>query len=51
MYVDIQKKIMDQALMVPLAMVNDQAIHIGALKGMPTLEALWGLDLTRLSLN
>jgi peptide/nickel transport system substrate-binding protein len=51
MYVDIQKKIMDQALMVPLAMVNDQAIHISSLKGMPTLEALWGLDLTRLSVQ
>jgi peptide/nickel transport system substrate-binding protein len=51
MYVDIQKKIMSEVLMVPLAMVNDQAIHTAALKGMPTLEALWGLDLTRLSLN
>jgi peptide/nickel transport system substrate-binding protein len=51
MYVDLQKKIMDQVLMVPLAMVNDQAIHIGSLKGMPTVEALWGLDLTRLSLQ
>jgi peptide/nickel transport system substrate-binding protein len=51
MYVDIQKKIMTDVLMVPLAMVNDQAIHTSALKGMPTLEALWGLDLTRLSMG
>jgi peptide/nickel transport system substrate-binding protein len=49
MYVDLQKKIMTEVLVVPLAMVNDQAIHVAALKGMPTLEALWGLDLTRLS--
>jgi len=49
MYADIQKKIMDNVLEIPLAMVNDQAIHPASLKGMPTLEALWGLDLTRLS--
>ena len=48
MYADLQKKIMDQVLMVPLAMVNDRSMHSGNLKGMPQMEALWGLDLTRL---
>jgi peptide/nickel transport system substrate-binding protein len=48
MYVDLQKKIMNDVLMVPLAMLNDRSMVVGTLKGMPTLEALWGLDLSRL---
>jgi peptide/nickel transport system substrate-binding protein len=48
MYVDLQKKIMNDVLMVPLAMVNDRTMTVASLKGMPTLEAIWGLDLTRL---
>ena len=48
LYADLEKKIMDQALMIPLAMVNDRSMVVGSLKGMPTLEAIWGLDLTRL---
>jgi len=48
MYVDLQRKIVEDVLMVPLAMVNDRAMQVGSLKGMPTLEAIWGLDLTRL---
>jgi peptide/nickel transport system substrate-binding protein len=48
MYVDLQKKIMNDVLMVPLSMLNDRAMHVPSLKGMPTVEALWGLDLTRL---
>jgi peptide/nickel transport system substrate-binding protein len=48
MYVDLQKKIMNDVLMVPLAMVNDRSMVVSSLKGMPTLEALWGLDLSRL---
>jgi ABC-type transport system substrate-binding protein len=48
MYVDLQKKIMDDVLMVPLAMLNDRSMVVSSLKGMPTLEAIWGLDLTRL---
>ena len=49
MYVDLQKKIVDDVDMIPLAMVNDRSINVASLKGMPTLEAIWGLDLTRLS--
>jgi peptide/nickel transport system substrate-binding protein len=48
LYVELQKKIMDQAMMVPLAMVQDRSMLVASLKGMPTLEAIWGLDLTRL---
>ena len=49
MYVDLQKKIVDDVDMIPLAMVNDRSINVASLKGMPTLEAIWGLDITRLS--
>jgi peptide/nickel transport system substrate-binding protein len=49
LYVDLQKKIMDQVLMIPLAMLDDSNIQVRTLKGMPTVEALWGLDLTRLA--
>jgi peptide/nickel transport system substrate-binding protein len=48
MYVDLQKKIIDNVYMVPLAMIPDRSITVGSLKGMPTQEAIWGLDLTRL---
>ena len=48
MYVDLQKKIINDALMVPIAMVNDNTVEVASLKGLPTLEALWGMDLTRL---
>jgi len=48
MYVDLQKKIMDQVLMVPLAMVNDNTMSVATLKGLPTSEEIWGLDLTRM---
>jgi peptide/nickel transport system substrate-binding protein len=51
LYVDLQRKIMSEALMVPLAMVNDDSMHISSLKGLPKLEALWGMDLTRLTLQ
>jgi len=49
LYADLQKKILDEALEVPLAMVNDRSIHVASLKGLPTLEALWGFDFTRFS--
>ncbi len=49
MYVELQKKIVDDVDMIPLAMVNDRSINVASLKGMPTLEAIWGLDLTRLA--
>jgi peptide/nickel transport system substrate-binding protein len=48
MYVDLQKKIINDVLMVPLAMVNDRSMTVASLKGMPTIEAIWGLDFTRL---
>ena len=48
MYADLQKRIISEVMMIPLAMVNDRAMLVASLKGMPTLEALWGLDLTRL---
>src|SRR5579859_6933424 len=48
LYVDLQKKIINDALMVPIAMVNDNSVEVASLKGLPTLEALWGMDLTRL---
>jgi peptide/nickel transport system substrate-binding protein len=51
LYVDLQRKIMDDALMVPLAMVFDDSIHISSLKGLPKVEALWGMDLSRLSFS
>jgi ABC-type transport system substrate-binding protein len=51
LYVDLQRKIMDDALMVPLAMVFDDSIHVTSLKGLPKVEALWGMDLSRLSIS
>jgi peptide/nickel transport system substrate-binding protein len=48
MYVDLQKKIIDNAYMVPLAMIPDRSISVASLKGVPSQEAIWGLDLTRL---
>jgi ABC-type transport system substrate-binding protein len=48
LYADLQKKIIQDVMMIPLAMVNDRSMNLASLKGMPTLEALWGLDLTRL---
>lgn len=48
-YVELQKKIVDDVDMIPLAMVNDRSISVASLKGMPSLEAIWGLDLTRLA--
>jgi peptide/nickel transport system substrate-binding protein len=49
MYVDLQKKIINDVDMIPIAMVNDTGMQVASLKGMPKVEALWGLDLTRLS--
>jgi peptide/nickel transport system substrate-binding protein len=51
LYADLQKKIVQDVLEIPLAMVNDRSVHVNSLKGMPKLEALWGIDLTRLSLQ
>ena len=47
MYQELQKKIVQDVLEIPLAMIPDRSIHVGSLKGMPKLEAIWGLDLLR----
>jgi peptide/nickel transport system substrate-binding protein len=49
MYVDLQKRIINEVLMIPLVMVQDRTMTVASLKGMPALEPLWGLDFTRLS--
>jgi peptide/nickel transport system substrate-binding protein len=51
LYLELQRKIMDEVLMVPLAMVNDDSMHISGLKGLPKLEALWGMDVSRLTIQ
>jgi peptide/nickel transport system substrate-binding protein len=48
MYVDLQKKILDDVEMIPVAMVLDRSMNVSSLKGMPSVEPLWGLDFTRL---
>lgn len=48
MYVDLQKKIINDVDMIPLAMLMDRSVTVSSLKGMPMEEAIWGLDLTRL---
>ncbi len=48
MYVDLQKKIINDVDMIPVAMVLDRSVSVATLKGMPSIEALWGLDLSRL---
>ncbi|MBV8084648.1 MAG: hypothetical protein JO247_07510, partial [Chloroflexi bacterium] len=46
-YVNLQKEIMDQALMVPLYMGQATAITKGNLQGVPGQESIWGYDLTQ----
>ena len=48
MYVDLQKKIINDVDMIPLAMLLDRSITASSLKGMPQEESIWGVDLTRL---
>jgi peptide/nickel transport system substrate-binding protein len=48
LYVDLQKKIINDVDMIPLAMLLDRSITVSGLKGMPQQEAIWGLDFTRL---
>jgi ABC-type transport system substrate-binding protein len=48
MYVDLQKKIVNDVDMIPLAMLLDRSITASSLKGMPQEESIWGVDLTRL---
>jgi peptide/nickel transport system substrate-binding protein len=49
LYAELQKKIIQDVLQIPLAMIPDRSMHVSSLKGMPKLEALWGIDLSRLS--
>jgi peptide/nickel transport system substrate-binding protein len=49
LYADLQKKMVNEVDMIPLAMVDAQVMSVASLKGLPTLESLWGMDLTRLS--
>jgi peptide/nickel transport system substrate-binding protein len=48
LYVDLQKKIINDVMMIPMAMVNDNTMSTASLKGLPKSEAIWGMDLTRL---
>ncbi len=48
LYLEIQRKIMTDLPIIPLIMQPERMIHSAKLQGMPTLEPLWGLDLTRL---
>jgi peptide/nickel transport system substrate-binding protein len=49
LYAELQKKIIQDVLQIPLAMIPDRSMHVSSLKGMPKLEALWGVDLSRLT--
>ncbi len=49
MYHEIQRKIMRDVPMVPLIMRLEPQMHNAKLQGLPTTEAIWGLDFTRLS--
>ncbi|MCI0685719.1 MAG: ABC transporter substrate-binding protein, partial [Sporichthyaceae bacterium] len=48
LYLEIQRKVMTDLPIIPLTMQPERMVHTAKLKGMPTLEPLWGLDLPRL---
>jgi peptide/nickel transport system substrate-binding protein len=48
LYLEIQRKIMTDLPILPLIMQAERMVHTSKLKGMPTLEPIWGLDLPRL---
>jgi ABC-type transport system substrate-binding protein len=48
MYVDLQKKIINDVDMIPLAMLLDRSVSVSTLKGLPTQEAIWGFDFSRM---
>jgi peptide/nickel transport system substrate-binding protein len=48
MYVDLQKKIINDVDMIPIAMLLDRSVSVSSLKGLPTREAIWGFDFTRM---
>lgn len=51
MYHEIQRKLMREVPMIPLMMRPESMVHVPKLQGMPSLEPIWGLDLTRLTFN
>jgi peptide/nickel transport system substrate-binding protein len=51
MYQEIQQKLMRDIPMIPLMMRPEAMLHSPKLQGMPSLEPIWGLDITRLTLN
>jgi ABC-type transport system substrate-binding protein len=51
MYHEIQRKLMRDVPMIPLMMRPEAMLHSPKLQGMPTLEPIWGLDITRLTFN
>jgi ABC-type transport system substrate-binding protein len=50
-YHEIQRKLMRDVPMIPLMMRPEAMLHTAKLQGMPSLEAIWGLDVTRLTFN
>ena len=48
MYVDLQKKIINDVDMIPIAMLMDRSVSVSSLKGLPTKEAIWGFDFSRM---
>jgi hypothetical protein len=34
--------------MIPLAMLLDRSVSVSTLKGLPTQEAIWGFDFSRM---
>jgi peptide/nickel transport system substrate-binding protein len=48
MYVDLQKKIINDVDMIPIAMLLDRSVSVSSLKGLPTKEAIWGFDFSRM---
>jgi ABC-type transport system substrate-binding protein len=51
MYHEIQRKLMRDVPMIPLMMRPEAMLHSPKLQGMPSLEPIWGLDITRLTFN
>jgi peptide/nickel transport system substrate-binding protein len=51
MYHEIQRKLMRDVPMIPLMMRPEAMLHSPKLQGMPNLEPIWGLDITRLTFN
>jgi ABC-type transport system substrate-binding protein len=50
-YYEIQRKLMRDVPMIPLMMRPEAMLHSPKIQGMPTLEPIWGLDVTRLTFS